>query len=226
MKADLQFLSERFDRFNSLIFKNPLPRPMMHITEAKSFIGQFKMERHPRGGAGGCIYHISLSSRYDLPEEVLEDTVIHEMIHFLIHHNGIRDTSSHGKVFRQIMNDINSRFNRHVTVSHRCTSGQLDSDTRNSHSIVCLCVMTDGRHLVCKVTQSKVFEIYRAFCNWDKVASQEWYWVFGSYFNRYRKVVTPKLFSVDEEGLSQVRSGVALHFTKQPDGRLTLNPVR
>lgn len=167
MKASLQFLNERFDRFNHTIFKAPLPRPIMHISGAKSFLGQFKAERS--GCAASVMtYHLTLSDRYDLPEDVLEDTVIHEMIHFKIHHAGLCDTSTHGRIFRRIMNEINSRFGRHITVSHRCTPDQLDSDNANVHSIVCVCTMTDGRQLIAKVAQTKVFELHRVFGESDR----------------------------------------------------------
>lgn len=225
MKATLQFLNERFDKFNRMIFKQPLPRPEMHISSAKTFMGQFKTERHGFGG-GNVTYHLTLSNRYNLPEEVLEDAVIHEMIHFYIFHFRLRDSSSHGPVFRKLMNEINSRFGRHITVSHRCTPEQLESDKTKAHSIVCLCSMTDGRQLFCKVSQSKVFEIFRAFSDWDKVESQEWYWVFDCYFNRFRRVLTPKLFQTDEEVISKIKEGTRLEFKALPDGRLTLQPLQ
>lgn len=225
MKASIQFLTDRFEKYNRMIFKNPLPKPEMHITSARSFLGQFKLER------SGILkrnetYHLTLSDRYDLPQEVLEDTIIHEMIHFQIYYSRLRDTSSHGKIFRSMMNEINNRFGRHITVSHRCTQEQLDSDKRTTHSIVCLCTMTDGRRLFCKVSQSKVFEIHRAFSDWDKVASQEWYWVFGSYFNRFRRVLTPKLYQIDEEGIYMIVKGTRLEFKILEDGRFTLQPAR
>lgn len=224
MKADLTFLNDRFDRFNRMIFRRPLPRPEMHISPARSFNGQFKAER--RGLTGRKIYHLTLSNRYDLPVDTLEDTIIHEMIHFYIHVEGLRDASSHGPVFRKLMQEINHRFGRHITVSHRCTPGQLDSDTSKTHSIVCLCTMTDGRKLICKVSQSKVFDIFKAFANWELVARQEWFWVYGSYFNRYRRVLTPKLFPIDEEGLALIRSGTPLEFITSPDGCMILQPAK
>ncbi len=225
MRGDLKFLEKTFDKFNKIIFKEPLPKPMMHISSARSFMGQFKAERHGIGRQN-VTYHLTLSNRFDMPEEVLEDTVIHEMIHFQIFHAQLRDSSSHGPVFRQLMNEINRRFNRHITVSHRCTQEQIESDKKLAHSIVCLCTMTDGRRLFCKVSQSKVFEIHREFTNWDKVASQEWYWVFGSYFNRFRRILTPKLFQIDEEGISKIQEGTRLEFSALADGRQTLQPER
>ena len=226
MKADLVFLENRFDIFNRKIFSGVLPRPLMHISSARSFMGQFKVER--KGSPLRKVvetYHLTLSDRYDLEESVLEDIVIHEMIHYFIHFKRIKDSSSHGYQFRKMMLDINRAFGRSITVSHRCSKEELESDDVKAHSIVCLCTMTDGRRLVCRVSQSKVFEIHRAFQEWDKVVEEQWYWVYGSYFNRYRRVLTPRLFSVDNEGLEVIASGTRLEFAEVSGGRMILRPA-
>lgn len=226
MKATLEFLENRFARFNYDIFNNQLPRPLMHISSARSFMGQFKVEKNaasPRNGKES--YHLTLSNRYDLEEPILEDIVIHEMIHFLIHYRKIKDSTSHGPQFIKLMNEINRKFKRHITVSHHCSKKELESDSNKTHSIVCLCTMTDGRRLVCRVSQSKVFEIHRAFQEWDKVTEEQWFWVYGSYFNRYRRVLTPRLFSVDNEGLEIIESGIKLEFAVVSGGRTILRPA-
>ncbi|MDE6023069.1 MAG: SprT-like domain-containing protein [Muribaculaceae bacterium] len=223
MRASIKFLISGFNRFNNEIFGGELPLPLMHISSARTFMGQFKVERSGSIlGKHRETYHITLSKRYELEESDLEDVLIHEMIHFLIHYRKIHDTSSHGRQFRTLMNNINRRFNRHITVSHRCTKEQLASDTAKSHSIVCICTMTDGRRLVCRVSQSKLFEIHRAFQNWDQVVKEDWYWVYGSYCNRLRKVLTPRLFSVESEGLEIIESGTKLEFFEESGGRMAL----
>ena len=226
MRASLEFIEERFERFNREIFGNALPKPLIHISSARSFMGQFKCEsRRSLFKKSKETYHITLSVRYDLDENVLEDVLIHEMIHFLIRFKNIKDSSSHGLQFRKLMNEINRTFGRHITVSHQCTKAELASDDAKAHSIVCLCRMTDGRQLVCRVSQSKVFEIHRAFQEWDKVVDEAWYWVYGSYFNRYRRVLTPRLFSVDKEGLEVIASGTLLEFVEVSGGRTILRPA-
>lgn len=228
MRANIDFLTYGFDRFNREIFLEELPMPQMHISSARSFMGQFKVI----SSGGGILkkrhetYHLTLSNRYDLEKSILEDILIHEMIHFLIHFRKIRDTSSHGRHFRALMNEINKRFGRHITVSHRCTKEQLDSDSAKTHSIVCVCTMTDGRRLACRVSQSKVFEIHKAFQEWDRVVTEEWYWVYGSYCNRWRRVVTPRLFSVDKVGLGIIESGTKLEFVEVSGGRTILRPAK
>lgn len=227
MRATIEFLEKGFHRFNREIFRNELPLPQMRISSARSFVGQFKVERESSfvGLRKKETHYLTLSNVYDLEEKILEDVLIHEMIHFLIHFRKIRDTSSHGKNFRFLMNEINSKFGRNITVSHRCTKEQLESDQAKAHSIVCLCTMTDGRKLCCRVSQSKVFEIHRAFQEWDKVAEEEWFWVYGSYFNRYRRVLTPRLFSVDSEGIGIIESGTKLEFAEVSGGRMILRPA-
>lgn len=224
MKANLEFLKDRFHRFNHEIFINPLPVPEFHITNARTFVGQFRYERTGSILKRTETRHLSLSACYDLPERVLEDIVIHEMIHYHIHHHNIHDASSHGPAFRSLMKEINRRFGRNVTVSHKCTKEQLDSDDSKTHSIVCLCTMRDGRRLVCRAAQSRVFEIHRGLENWPEVISEEWYWVYGSYFNRYRRVQTVKLYAVDDEGLDIIKAGTRLEFSIGPGGEMVLRP--
>lgn len=226
MRATIEFLEKGFDKFNKEIFDNELPIPTMRISSARSFVGQFKVERTV--GLMGVRKErriLSLSDRYDFDETALEDVLIHEMIHFMIHYRKIRDTSSHGKTFIRLMNEINRKYGRHITVSHRCSKEQLESDRAKVHSIVCLCTTTDGRKLACKVSQSKVFEIHRAFMNWDLIEKEEWFWVYGHYFNRFRKVLTPRLFAVDEEGIGIIESGTRLEFVEVSGGRTILRPA-
>lgn len=225
MKANLTFLKDRFERFNTMIFGGTLPVPLFHISSARSFVGQFKVERRFAGLRLQETPHLTLSDRYDMPENELEDIVIHEMIHYHIHRKRLRDSSSHGPVFRSLMNDINARFGRRISVRHRCSKEQYDSDTAKTHSIICLCTMTDGRRLVCRASQSKIFELHRAFQEWDKVLKDEWYWVYGSYFNRYRRVLSPRLFEIDAEGLALIESSTRLEFDEVSGGRMILRAM-
>lgn len=228
MKANLSFLKETFEKYNQLIFGGTLPTPEFHISNAGSFMGQFEVKRHNHHRSEKT-HHLILSGRYDISEKQLEDIVIHEMIHFHIHHTGLRDTSSHGRIFRNLMNNINTRHGRHITISHKCSKEEYESDTSKSHSIICLCTMTDGRKLICKASQSKIFELHKAFQEWEKLVNDEWFWVYGSYFNRYRRVLTPRLFEVDKEGLRLIESSTRLEFATESDGRMIVRragPIR
>jgi len=92
-------------------------------------------------------FRLRISIRLDLPENEVEDTIIHEMIHYYIHFNGIKDTSAHGKVFRQMMNDINQRFGRNITITHKSTPEQKQqlAETRKRWHVVAVVRFHDGR---------------------------------------------------------------------------------
>ena len=68
---------------------------------------------------------LRINTRIDLPEYVMEDIILHEMIHYYIAVNQLRDTSSHGRLFRREMARINADGNRHITISYRLSKEQL-----------------------------------------------------------------------------------------------------
>ena len=51
------------------------------------------------GGTKYYDFKLRINKRIDLPEQEIEDIIIHEMIHYHIAYNGIKDTSTHGRVF-------------------------------------------------------------------------------------------------------------------------------
>ena len=78
------------------------------------------------------IYHICITdfilrinTRADLPEELVEDTILHEMIHYFIAVNQLHDTRTHGQIFRREMKRINEMGGRHISISYRPNSEQL-----------------------------------------------------------------------------------------------------
>lgn len=75
---------------------------------------------------------LRINTRFDLPEDLLQDTILHEMIHYYIAVNHLRDTSTHGQLFRREMKRINEQGNRHITISYRLTKLlQLKELSRN-----------------------------------------------------------------------------------------------
>ncbi len=46
----------------------------------------------------------------DLTQQEIDDTLVHEMIHQYIYQNGIKDSNTHGNVFKEFMRRINESF--------------------------------------------------------------------------------------------------------------------
>lgn len=122
MIATIEFVKECFDRFNAEMFAGELPAIPIVLSRAKTFLG--KVEYKSIRGFFGRIwsnsdFRMKISTAYDLPEEELEDVVLHEMIHYYIAVKKIRDKSAHGPRFREMMKSINAGYGRHITISHR-----------------------------------------------------------------------------------------------------------
>jgi len=131
MIATEQFILESFSSFNHLCFEGVLPPIPVKLTKARTFLGKITYvgRRNFFGRIVGYEkYVMRISTYYNLCENELEDVIIHEMIHYYIALNGLKDSSAHGKIFRKMMSDINARFGRHITVSRRSKDLNLSAD--------------------------------------------------------------------------------------------------
>ena len=111
MKATLPFLYTRFAHFNATIFGNRLPPVEIQLSRATSFLGActYRRKRGLLGVTKKYDFRIRISTASDMSEAELEDVLIHEMIHYYIGVEGIKDTGTHGAVFRKWADDINRR---------------------------------------------------------------------------------------------------------------------
>ena len=123
----------------------------------------------------------------DLPEDVVEDTIIHEMIHYYIMSNQMQDTAPHGKLFIAKMEEINRMFNRNLSVTHRTTKEEQDSDKRIQQHIICVSHLKTGKRCVTVATKSRLFELWDAMPNFPKMAELKWVVSTDPYFNRFPK---------------------------------------
>ena len=122
------FLEQRYEVFNRQMFGGRLPAVSIVLSNAKSFFGKCTYLRH-RNAWGRVRYtdfRLHINTRLDLPEQDVEDILIHEMIHLYIAVNRLKDSSSHGTIFRKMMNDINTAHGRHVTISYKPTAQQRE----------------------------------------------------------------------------------------------------
>ena len=204
MRPTVEYLEERFDTFNGMCFEGALPRIPIRLSNARSFVGRLQY-RPVRDWLGRIVrredFVLRISTRFDLPEAEIEDTLIHEMIHYWIALEGIRDTSTHGKAFRAKMKEINGRHGRHLTISHKSTPEELDRDTciRNHH--VCVSRLADGRTAVTVAASTCVPRIRRMLRWSPTVRSGVWFVSRDPWFNRFPRCRTAKLFPVDPDEL-------------------------
>ena len=215
VKPTVPYIRSKFDEFNAMIFGSRLPQVPVALSNAVSYVGlcTFKTRRRAFRAPEYYDFKLRISTRFDLPEAEVEDTIIHEMIHCYIRLNGIRDTSAHGTVFRQMMNDINARWGRHVTVSHHTTKEQREAalDKRERPHLIAVVSFKDGRQGLKLLPQDprKVAAYHRALMRSGRVSGIEYYVESDPWFNRFP---TSSAFNVLFVPMDEVRA----HITSEP----------
>lgn len=209
MIASIPFVQKAFDRFNALCFEGVLPAVPIVLTKAGTFLG--KMEYKSRRDFFGIIsshydFRLKISTGFDLSEEELEDVIIHEMIHYYIAYRNLRDSSVHGETFRRIMEIINQKYGRHITVRHHGEPEQnLVKGGSNQYKKHYICVSTfpDGKKGITVCASTKIFELYRLLPKYYRIKEMEWYGSIDPFFNRFPRANTPKIYKITEEELSE-----------------------
>jgi hypothetical protein len=194
-----------FNKYNSLCFDGKLPLPRIRIGHAKGYLGQlrYKVKKDKSGKATYSDFSLNFTQRYEMDQEKLEDVVIHEMIHYYIHYNNIQDTSAHGVVFRKMMDDINIRFKRNITISDRSGLPVSDESQQIKMHLVCVATLKSGDTGVAVCARTRAFEIYDELPRRYDILKFSWYFTSDQYFNRFKRTNTAKLYRADKEEVSQ-----------------------
>lgn len=207
MNATLSFVQKTFDRFNAMCFEGCLPPIPVSLTKARTFLG--KVEYKGERGLFGLVsrnkdFRLKISTSFDLPQEELEDVVLHEMIHYYIAWKNIKDTSVHGEVFRSIMDQLNSKFGRHITIRHKAEKGQLPAKTQEpSKHYVCITTFRDGAQCVTVAASTKIFELHRSFSRCPDITAVQWYGSLDPFFDRYPRSKTPRVYKIAPEDIKE-----------------------
>ncbi len=191
MKATIPYIEQKFEEFNRHMFGGKLPKIPVELSDAKTFLGQcvFKKRRKPFGKTESYDFRLRINTRVDLPEREVEDTIIHEMIHYYIGYNQLKDASAHGPLFLSIMNEINRKFGRNLTVSHESTKEQREQlqDKRSHYHVIAVVKFHDGRtgiKVLPRVLRSILYYYNNVLAN-REIASIQLYMSNNVFFNRY-----------------------------------------
>ena len=204
MKFCHPFAIRTFNHFNKLCFGGKLPDVPIEIYNAGSTLGQCKCKigHKPDGSIVKYDFRLRFSERADLPENELEDIILHEMIHYYIDVNQFQDTAPHGVLFRQKMTEINTTYGRHITVSHKSTKEQREKmqDTRQRWHVIAVLSMKDGHKgikVLPRVLQS-ILKYYNGVLKSPQVASVELYMSNDIFFNQYPNSSSLNYHRLDE----------------------------
>ncbi len=209
MRANIPFITEKFHEYNELFFGGKLPTVPILLSQAKTYIGicMFKKKTTFLHESRPYDFKLCFSTRLDLPQNVLEDTIIHEMIHLYIGVNNIKDSSPHGNIFKSFMHQINEKFGRNISISHKATPEQKQSvvNTRVQYHVIAVVKFTDGRKgikVLPRILQ-RIDAYYRAIIKAKGVASIDFYMSKDPFFNSYPNSGAFKVYAIKPEELAE-----------------------
>lgn len=191
MEITIPYIRKKFEEFNQQMFAGKLPMLPIKLSNAKTFLGMccFKTRKCQNGKAEHYDFTLRMNTRIDLTEQEIEDTIIHEMIHYYILYFKLPDTGPHGKLFQEIMNGINQKYGRHLAISHKSTKAQREQavDTRKRYHVIAVVSLHDGKtgiKVLPRVLPS-ILKYYNTILTSEQVDSIQLYMSCDIFFNRF-----------------------------------------
>ena len=116
MIINQRILQSLYDQCNEQYFYGFLPDDVgLYTHNSFSIPGKYD---YTVDQYGDIVRHsISISKSFDWDEGHLIDVLLHEMIHEYVYYEKLSQKGGpHGESFQYIMNEINRRFGRHITI--------------------------------------------------------------------------------------------------------------
>lgn len=193
MMLTVDTLNAWFRQFNASYFDGELPVPRIVVNKARTRLGTMsckKVRRLFRWVLSD--FTIRISTYYDCTERQYQETLLHEMIHYYIVYKNIADTSSHGRVFRQIMQRLNHDYGWHITISSKSRELKPTEavQRRNAVYVVLALEMRDGSRMLSVVSPRSARKLNALASTVSDIVSHRWYVSTDSYFRDFPKVRT------------------------------------
>lgn len=207
MQVTVEVVRRMFGEFNALIFGGRLPEVPFEISAAKGALGKcvYRATMAPDGRRRYSDFKIRISAAVEMDRELLEDVVIHEMIHYFILIHNLEDTSPHGEIFKALMRSINDTYGRHIAISHRNTPEETAraADSRRKVHVVAAIYFRSGEcgvKVLPRVAE-RIAGFYNAITRAAVVRKVELYITDEPFFSRFPVSAALRIQKVDEDVL-------------------------
>ncbi len=123
---------------------------------AKSYMGLFQRKTTKSGFFRRQItdFIIIYQQSAEITPRTVDETLVHEMIHQYITQNNLRDSSSHGPIFREFMSRINQTFPEELKLSVRRKIIPKEGEGEKTHILLIL-YKYNGECFCCKLNPNK-----------------------------------------------------------------------
>lgn len=207
MQIDILWLQDNFDRFNAQYFGNTLPTPRFCIGRSRTRLGSLSYQRglvwgrtHPRAHKTKNAFTLTMSNYYDQTEFQFRNVLLHEMIHLSIAVSGLKDTSSHGKIFRGMMARLN-REGWNITVTTRMEGTKkayAGSETVIRQYLILALEMKDGKRFLTSVNPKFAGALHLRAKSLPEIKRHAWFTTNDRRYEDWPKVRTLRGRVVDE----------------------------
>ena len=205
MIADIPYIKRKFEEFNQQMFAGQLPDIPVCLSDAKSFLGKccFKKRLLENGKTAYYDFMLRINTRLDLPEREVEDTIIHEMIHYFIAYKNLEDATSHGPIFQHIMNGINEKYGRNLTISYKGSDEEKEAlvDKKQHYHVIAVVVFHDGRSGIKVLPRvlPRILNYYNTISRQKEIAVVRLYMSNDVFFNRFPNSSALKVHYLDAD---------------------------
>lgn len=205
MIPSLDYVKAKFKEYNELMFEGELKPLRFKLSNARTFLGQvcFMRDKNEDGTWHYSGFEFKISTKMDLAENIVEDTIIHEMIHYWILSNQMQDNAPHGDLFIAKMKEINMKYNRNISVSHTTTKEEQETDTEVRQHLICVSRLRNGQRGVTIATKTSLFRLWDEMPKFPNMAELKWVVSTDPYFNRFRRSTTPGIYRVPADELEE-----------------------
>lgn len=184
-------------------------KPVFELSNAKTFLGLCVSLK--RKLANGDIeqynFRLRFNTRIDLEKELMEDIIIHEMIHYFIGFNKLEDSSTHGVVFKHIMNNINDKYGRHLSISHKVSSIEQEQYTSNKRiwHVLAIVQFNNGKTgiKVLPRIEPKIIDFCKVLDKEKNIIEYSLYLTDEPYFNNFPNSTALRVNIVDKDIVSK-----------------------
>ena len=122
MIADYNTMPKMFWDCNEKYFNKSLPTPKFGLINKLHVLAMFKWNKDKKGKHPIKWQKLLFTDCYDFDENDFREIMVHEMIHYYIAWNGIKDNGEHGREFMRIADEINAKYGLNVTIDKDASS--------------------------------------------------------------------------------------------------------
>ncbi len=201
MELTARHLRERFRALNEKYFDGELPEPQFVVSKARTQLGLFSCRKVRKGFFGATKttdLKIRISEYFELTDEEIDDTLLHEMIHLKIAFFDLQDNSAHGHLFRKEMDRLN-RMGRHLTISVQTKKFNSTTASLHKQHLVLALESVDGKFYLAVVNPDYKKYIEGLIMLTPNITTHHWLIRTDPYFNDFPQARSLRARKVSKE---------------------------